>query len=123
MNSVPEGERTAFTSPSWAISIFNCWRIMSYRRIQPRCCQSRWKLWSDRSSSTADGMLVDSVQSFVAELKRLSLNCAFPTHLSSALPDQFIFGLPSDAMKRRLLVPSELAFEKNNSIHPTNGNR
>ncbi|KAL1232573.1 Protein wech [Trichinella spiralis] len=37
MNSVPEGERTAFTSPSWAISIFNCWRIMSYRRIQPRC--------------------------------------------------------------------------------------
>ncbi|KRZ02810.1 hypothetical protein T11_769 [Trichinella zimbabwensis] len=45
-------------------------------------------------------------------LKRLSLNCAFETHLPSALRDQFILGLHSGVMKRRLLFLRDLTFEK-----------
>ncbi|KRZ71887.1 Uncharacterized protein T10_19 [Trichinella papuae] len=54
----------------------------------------------------------DTVKSFVAQRKWLSLNCAFDTHLPSALRDQFILGLHSDVMKRRLLLQPDLTFEK-----------
>ncbi|KRX18362.1 Uncharacterized protein T07_1900 [Trichinella nelsoni] len=46
------------------------------------------------------------------ELKKLSLNCAFDTHLPSALRDQFILGLHSDVIKRRLFLQPDMTFEK-----------
>ncbi|KAL1240254.1 Apolipoprotein [Trichinella spiralis] len=46
------------------------------------------------------------------KLKKLSLNCAFDTHLPSALSDQFNLGLHGDVIKRRLFLQPDMTFEK-----------
>jgi len=54
----------------------------------------------------------ESLSSFVADLKRLSLNCNYGEHLSAALRDQLVAGIRNDSTKRRLLTEVGLTFDK-----------
>ena len=53
----------------------------------------------------------ESVIDFIAALKKLLLTCSFKTHLQDALRYQFVAGLRSDVIKRRLLVEANLTFD------------
>ena len=46
----------------------------------------------------------ESVASFVAELRRLSLHCGYGENLSTALRDQFVLGLCSEATQKKLVM-------------------
>lgn len=54
----------------------------------------------------------ESVAEFVAELRRLTVDCEFKEHLDEALRDRFVCGLQSEAIQKRLLGESELTFSK-----------
>ena len=43
----------------------------------------------------------ESIASFVAELRRLSLHCGYGEHLSTALRDQFVLVLHSEATQKK----------------------
>ena len=43
----------------------------------------------------------ESIASFVAELRRLSLHCGYRENLSTALRDQFVLGLHSEATQKK----------------------
>jgi len=53
----------------------------------------------------------ESISSFVADLKKMSISCNFGDYLSSALRDQFIAGIRRDSTKRRLLTELDLSFD------------
>ncbi|XP_078045447.1 uncharacterized protein LOC144474480 [Augochlora pura] len=57
----------------------------------------------------ADG---EGVQTFVAALHKLSINCNFGNYLKTALRNQFVFGLASKRAQARLLETKDLDFEK-----------
>ena len=44
---------------------------------------------------------------FTAELRRLAINCEFEDNLEDALRDQFVSGMQSKAMHKRLLTETE----------------
>lgn len=54
----------------------------------------------------------ESVGDFIVEIKSLSQNCDFGTHLNEALRDKLIFGVSSTKIQRRLVNEKELDFDK-----------
>lgn len=54
----------------------------------------------------------ESVPDFIAELRRLAIHCNYGTHLDDALRDQFVSGLRSEAMHKRLLGEETLTLKK-----------
>ena len=50
----------------------------------------------------------ESVNQFVAELRRLARHCEFKTFLEKALRDRFVCGLHSKAIQNRLLTKKDL---------------
>lgn len=65
----------------------------------------RQKFYSRRQSDR------ESIAEFSAELRRLSLTCRFDNqYLASSLRDQFVAGVRSDAVKRKLLTTANLTF-------------
>ena len=54
----------------------------------------------------------ESVAEYVAELRKLTLNCDFKDHLDEALRDRFVCGLRSEATQKQLLTESELTFTR-----------
>lgn len=54
----------------------------------------------------------ESVQQFVAALKKLSLHCNFGSYLQTALCNQVVFGLRSKRIQSSLLEMRDLTFEK-----------
>ena len=55
---------------------------------------------------------IESVQEYVAELKRMAKHCNFRTYLNEALRDRLVCGLRNKAMQKRLLSEAELTFER-----------
>ena len=53
----------------------------------------------------------ESVASFVAELRRLSLHCGYGENLSTALHDQFVLGLCSEATQKKLVMIKDLKLD------------
>ena len=49
----------------------------------------------------------ESIVDFTAELRRLAINCEFEDKLEVALRDQFVSGMQSEAMHKRLLTETE----------------
>ena len=49
----------------------------------------------------------ESIVDFAAELRRLAINCEFEDKLEAALRDQFVSGLQSEAVHKRLLTETE----------------
>ena len=54
----------------------------------------------------------ESIADYVAELRKLTLNCDFKDHLDEALRDRFVCGLRSEAAQKQLLTESELTFTR-----------
>ena len=54
----------------------------------------------------------ESVTEFIAELRRLALHCQFGTNLDDSLRDQFIHGLKSEAILKRLLSEETLTLKR-----------
>lgn len=54
----------------------------------------------------------ESIQEFVAALQRLSINCKFGPYLSTALRNQFVFGLQKPQIQSRLLETADLTWAK-----------
>ena len=50
----------------------------------------------------------ESVASFVAELRRLSLHCGYAANVATALRDQFVFGLRSESTQKKLVKVKDL---------------
>ena len=53
----------------------------------------------------------ESVAQFIAELKRLSVHCAFGAYLNEALRDRFVCGLRSETTQKRLLAVADLKLQ------------
>ena len=53
----------------------------------------------------------ESVASFVAELRRLSLHCGYGENLSTSLRDQFVLGLYSEATQKKLVMIKDLKLD------------
>ena len=73
---------------------------------QPIVISERYKF---HSRTQKEG---ESIADFVAELKRLSRDCKFETHLEEALRDRFVCGLRQESFQRRLLIEEKLTFAK-----------
>ena len=54
----------------------------------------------------------ESIQEYLAELRKLAQHCAFGEFLNDALRDRFVCGLRSQAALKRLLAEPELKLEK-----------
>lgn len=54
----------------------------------------------------------ETVQDFLSSLRRLSIHCGFGNYLSTALRNQFVFGLRSERIQSRLLEMPNLTLEK-----------
>lgn len=54
----------------------------------------------------------ESVADYVAELRRLTVHCAFGTFLDDALRDRFVCGLKSEAAQKKLLSEPDLTFQR-----------
>ena len=52
----------------------------------------------------------ESVKDFAAELRRLTIHCAFGAHLEEALRDRFVSRLYNETMQKRLLTEKDLMF-------------
>ncbi|XP_057338493.1 uncharacterized protein K02A2.6-like [Microplitis mediator] len=52
------------------------------------------------------------VKSYVTALKKLSMHCDFAESLESNIRDQFVWGLKSGAMKKRLLAETNLTYTR-----------
>ena len=65
----------------------------------------------------------ESVESFVAELRCLSLHCGYGENLSTALRDQFVLGLRSEATQKKLVMIKylklDLAFQTETATRDT----
>ena len=55
---------------------------------------------------------IESVQEYVAELKRMAKHCNFRTYLNEVLRDRLVCGLRNKAIQKRLLSEAELTFER-----------
>ncbi|XP_058810508.1 uncharacterized protein LOC131675514 [Phymastichus coffea] len=53
----------------------------------------------------------EDIKTFVANLKKLSVNCNFGTELKTHLRDQFVFGVSCKSTKRQLLKEKALTFD------------
>ena len=58
-----------------------------------------------------DQLPTETVAEYVAQLRRLSVNCEFEAHLDDALCDHLVCGLRSKAMQKRLLSVKDLTFQ------------
>ena len=58
-----------------------------------------------------DQLPTETVAEYVAQLRRLSVNCEFGAHLDDALRDRLVCGLRSEAMQKRLLSVKDLTFQ------------
>lgn len=56
--------------------------------------------------------LGESISTFLATLKQLSLNCEFGDNLAHNLRDQLVWGLRSERIQRRLLSETSLSYER-----------
>jgi len=54
----------------------------------------------------------ESIQEFAAALQRLSINCKFGPYLSTALRNQFVFGLQKSQIQSRLLETAKFTWAK-----------
>lgn len=54
----------------------------------------------------------ESVIQYIANLKKLSVNCGFGTNLESALRDQIVWGLKNMGIKKRLLSEPDLTYKR-----------
>ena len=53
----------------------------------------------------------ESIASFVAELRHLSLHCGYGENLSTAIRDQFVLGLHSEATQKKLVMIKDLKLD------------
>ena len=53
----------------------------------------------------------ESVMSYVAELRKLSLHCNFGDNLNDTLRDRFVCGITNEATQKKLLAESVLTFD------------
>ena len=54
----------------------------------------------------------ENINTYVAEIKKLSEHCEFGTVLNDSLRDRFVCGLHNESIQKRLLVKTSLTFEK-----------
>ena len=54
----------------------------------------------------------ESIQDYIAELRRLTVHCEFGNFFDEALRDRFICGLRSESMQKKLLVEEGLTFAR-----------
>ena len=54
----------------------------------------------------------ESINTYVAEIKKLPKHCEFGTVLNDSLRDRFVCGLHNEIIQKRLLVETSLTFEK-----------
>lgn len=54
----------------------------------------------------------ESVHQFIANLKKLSVNCNFGNNLESVLRDQIVWGVRNNNIKKRLLSETDLTYKK-----------
>ena len=54
----------------------------------------------------------ENINTYVAEIKKLSEHCEFGTALNDSLRDRFVCGLYNESIQKRLLVETSLTFEK-----------
>ena len=58
----------------------------------------------------------ETVSTYLAELKKLSLNCEFGTNLNDALRDRLVCGLHNELIQKRLLSEPDLSLAKGSEI-------
>ena len=58
----------------------------------------------------------ETVSTYLAELKKLSLNCEFGTNLNDALRDRLVCGLHNELIQKRLLSEPDLSLAKASEI-------
>ncbi|XP_044592420.1 uncharacterized protein K02A2.6-like isoform X2 [Cotesia glomerata] len=72
----------------------------------PSVITERYKFKECRQTNDQD------VKSYLAELKKLSMQCKFGENLESSIRDQFVWGLKSAAIKKRLLGEPNLTYSR-----------
>lgn len=58
----------------------------------------------------------EDIRQFVARIKKASTNCSFGATLEDCLRDQFVFGLHSTTMRKRILRETDYTFAKAREI-------
>lgn len=89
------------------LSLSELEKIMK-EHLQPTPCviMERYKFKECRQQQSED------VKTYLANLKRLSKDCDFGTGLGNSLRDQFVWGIASEAIKKRLLGEKDLTYQK-----------
>ena len=54
----------------------------------------------------------ESVAEYIAELRRLTRHCEFGAYLDDALRDRFVCGLQSETIQKKLLMETDLTFQR-----------
>ena len=80
--------------------------LKSHLQPAPSVIAERYKFKECRQSEGQD------VKGFLAKLKKASTHCDFGTSLDSALRDQFVWGLTSEHIKKKLLSEVKLTYNR-----------
>ncbi|XP_043266601.1 uncharacterized protein K02A2.6-like [Venturia canescens] len=80
--------------------------IKNHLQPKPSIITERYKFKECKQKNGED------IKTYLANLKKLSANCEFGQNLNSHLRDQFVWGLRTDSIKKRLLGESDLTFAR-----------
>jgi hypothetical protein len=102
-----------------ALDIFNTFKLNEDAKLNdviekfdaycnPRTCQvfERYKFWS------RDQQEGETVDAYVTELKKMSVNCAFDNLKDSLIRDKLVFGINDEKVRERLLREETLDLKK-----------
>ena len=83
-----------------------CSVLKNHLQPKPSVITERYKFKERRQLEN------EEVKQYIASLKKLSTFCDFGNGLENHLRDQFVWGLSSDTIKKRLLGEKDLTYEK-----------
>ena len=72
--------------------------LIYHLKLQPIIIAERYKFYCRNQSEN------ETITEYLAELRKLTLNCDFKDFLDQALRDRFVCGLQNNSIKRRLLA-------------------
>ena len=79
--------------------------LVDHLKPQPIIIAERYKFYCRDQSEN------ESVAKYLAELRKLTLNCDFEDFLDQALRDHFVCGLQNNSMQRRLVAERKLTLK------------
>ena len=79
--------------------------LIYHLKLQPIIIAERYKFYCRNQSEN------ETITEYLAELRKLTLNCDFKDFLDQALRDRFVCGLQNNSIRRRLLAERKLTLK------------